>query len=268
MTIRLRSKFGDLKAINKTALVTFTMAFDPDEKASQLILESLPQAGADIIELGMPFSDPMADGIVIQNAAIRALESKSKLKNIIKMVEKFRLNDKVTPIILMGYINPILTYGMENFVHDTASAGVDGFIIVDLPPEEDGDFLPLCEAKDLALIKLVTPTTDEERLKIILKKARGFIYYVAVTGVTGTKSADIEHISKSIDFIKAHTDLPVAVGFGIKDAISAKKIAKYSDAIVIGSALINKITSDNDPQYKNSLAFVKEIALAIAYTNS
>ncbi len=238
---RIKEKFVELKQQRKTGLVTYIMAADPDLKTSQEILNLLPQAGADIIELGMPFSDPMADGPVIQNAAIRALKNKAKLAMVFDMVKEFRKKDNKTPIILMGYINLLAHLGLEKFVLTAKNSGVDGLIIVDLPPEEDNELLALCDEYEIDLIKLATPTSDAKRLEIISKKARGFIYYVTVTGTTGGASASSLDIEKAVNKIKTHTDLPIVAGFGIKNHNDVNKLAGKVDAVVVGSALVAEI---------------------------
>jgi tryptophan synthase alpha chain len=259
--MRIKNKFAELKNQKRAALITYIMAYDPDLKKSSEILNGLPQAGADIIELGMPFSDPMADGATIQEAAIRALDAGAKLAGILKMVADFRKKDDETPIILMGYYNPIHNYGLEKFSKEAAAAGVDGLLIVDLPPEEDDELYNCANKSGLSLIKLATPTTDDERLKIILKKASGFLYYVAVAGVTGTKSASYDSIGDAVARIKKHTDIPVAVGFGIKTANDVAAVGKHADAVVVGSSLVSKIAGGD---VAKALGFVEELAGGVA----
>lgn len=258
MSQRLTNCFNNLKKQQKKGLLTFNMAFDPDEATSLEILQSLPDAGADIVEFGMPFSDPMADGPTIQEASIRALKAGAKSKKILSLAAKFRQHNNTTPLILMGYLNPIMHYGMESFVSDAVNAGADGLIIVDLPPEEDHSLAKLCQKHDIALIKLVTPTTDKTRLQTILKHASGFIYYVAVAGVTGTKSSSAGDIKPQIDMIRQQTNLPIAVGFGIKDANSAQAMAQHADAVVVGSSLVKLIAKK-----QNTSQLVKSLADAI-----
>ncbi len=243
MTERIKKKFAELKKQNRAGLVTYTMAYDKDYQTSLDILKNLPKAGADIIELGMPFSDPMADGPTIQEAALRAFAAGAKLKGVLEIVEKFRKEDDKTPIILMGYYNPLYNYGLEKFVVDAKRSGVDGLLIVDLPPEEDSELYKITKSNNIALIKLATPTTDEKRMAVIAKKATGFIYYVAVAGVTGTKSASYASIADAVKLIKKHSNLPVAVGFGIKSKEDVQQVAKYADAVVVGSELIKQILS-------------------------
>lgn len=238
---RIQDCFSKLKTENKKALITFITAGHPDKKTSQDILNTLPESGADIIELGMPFTDPMADGPVIQNASLKALENGTTLKDVLAMVEAFRITNKTTPLILMGYFNPIYKYGIESFVKKAAAAGVDGFLIVDLPPEEDDELRIPAENAGLNVIKLVTPTTNEKRLPKVLAKASGFLYYVSITGVTGTKKADTGTVAKHIKQIKTHTDLPVAVGFGIRTTEDAAAMAQIADAIVVGSSIVETL---------------------------
>lgn len=238
---RIQDCFSKLKAENKKALVTFITAGHPEKSISQDILNSLPESGADIIELGMPFTDPMADGPVIQNSSLKALENGTTLKDVLSMVRTFRSTNDTTPLILMGYFNPIYKYGIESFTKDAAEAGVDGLLIVDLPPEEDDELRIPAEKAGLDLIKLVTPTTNEKRLPKVLAKASGFLYYVSITGVTGTKKADTSAVAAHIEEIKKHTDLPVAVGFGIKTAEDAAVMAGIADAIVVGSSIVETL---------------------------
>ncbi|MDB2415507.1 tryptophan synthase subunit alpha [Rickettsiales bacterium] len=260
MTLRIKNKFEDLKKQGRAGLITFTMAYDPDLEKSLEIFKSLPESGADIIEIGMPFSDPSADGVAIQEAGKRALKSGAKLAGVLGMVAEFRKGDNETPIIIMGYYNPIQHYGCDKFLKDAKKSGVDGLIIVDLPLEEDKEFFALAESENISLIKLITPTTNSERLEKILKRASGFLYYVSVAGITGQKSATTESVKKSIDMIKKHTDLPVAVGFGIKDAKSASEMSKVADAIIVGSALVKCVEKNDD----SVLSLVKALRDAIS----
>ena len=229
------------KALDRTALVTFIMAGDPDHEKSLEALKTLPDSGADVIEIGMPFSDPAADGATIQKAGQRALAAGANMNKTFEMVKDFRSSNDNTPIILMGYANPLYAYGLEKFANDVADAGVDGLIIVDLPPEEDAELREHTEKRDIDMIRLITPTTDEERLKIILDGASGFLYYVSITGVTGTAKANQEAIKPHIDQIKSHTNLPVAIGFGIKTPEDAKEMGSLSDAVVVGSAIVDQV---------------------------
>jgi len=244
---RIEQKFAEMKKQGRAALVTFTTAGDPDYDTALGILRGLPAAGADIIELGMPFSDPMADGPAIQAASIRALKGGMTVRKTLQMVQDFRMEDQTTPIILMGYYNPLYIYGVEEFLADALEAGVDGLIIVDLPPEEDNELaLPAKEA-GMGCIHLATPTTDEERLDKILKNASGFLYYVSITGITGTAEPDLGPVKAAVDMIKGRTALPVAVGFGIKTPENVRAFAEIADAVVVGSAIVN-IIGDNIDQ--------------------
>ena len=243
---RINEKFQQLKSDNKKALVTFVTAGDPDVEKSQSVLNNLPQSGADIIEIGMPFTDPMADGPAIQASSLRALENGMSLKGVLNMLRNFRQNNTKTPVILMGYFNPIYKYGCEDFVRDSHEAGADGLIIVDLPPEEDEELRVHTQKAGLDLIRLVTPTTIGTRLDTVLENASGFLYYVSITGVTGTKSANIDEVGAHIEAIKEKTDLPVAVGFGIKTPEDAANMAKIADAVVVGSSIVENIKENQD----------------------
>ena len=240
---RIAKRFEDLKAAGRAGLVTFVTAGDPDLETSFEIMRGLPRAGADLIELGMPFSDPMADGPAIQAGSQRALDNGANMGRTLEMVQRFRLDDDETPIILMGYFNPVYIYGLEKFVQDAKEAGVDGFIIVDLPPEEIEMRGPVSEA-GLDFIYLTAPTTDDERLPVVAKEASGFIYYVSVTGVTGSKSAETADIEAAMARLRRHTDLPIAVGFGIKTPAQAAAMGKHADAVVVGSALVAQIAEN------------------------
>jgi tryptophan synthase alpha chain len=240
---RIEKRFKDLKKAGRTGLITFITAGDPNKETSNEILQKLPESGADIIELGMPFSDPMADGPAIQTSSLRSLNNGNSMLTTLEMVSDFRKVDKDTPIILMGYFNPIYLYGIENFVTDAAKSGVDGFIIVDLPPEESEMREPVKKA-GLSFIYLIAPTTNSQRIPIITKHANGFIYYVSVTGITGTTSADSGDIATAIKKIRFHTDLPIAVGFGITTSEKAREIGNYAEAVVVGSAFVNRISEN------------------------
>ena len=243
-TGRIEATFARLREEGRAGLVTFTTAGDPDRETSFEVLNAVARGGADIIELGMPFSDPMADGPIIEAAGHRALEGGIKMRHILDMVRRFREDDDATPIVLMGYFNPVYHYGVEKFSIDAVAAGVDGLIIVDLPPEEDAELrLPAARA-GLRLVRLATPTTDEKRLPKVLDHASGFLYYVAVAGITGTKSSVAGDVSHAVARIKAETDIPVAVGFGIKTPEQAAEIARAGDAVVVGSAIV-KVVADN-----------------------
>ncbi|MAO54892.1 MAG: tryptophan synthase subunit alpha [Rhodospirillaceae bacterium] len=243
---RITRKFAALKAEGRAGLVTFLTAGDPTPEASEDILLGIAEAGADLIEIGMPFSDPMADGPAIQASSLRALKAGMTLPKTLEIVRSFRKKDDDTPIILMGYFNPIYIYGVDRFLTDAREAGIDGLIVVDLPPEEEGELcLPAIEA-GLNFIYLTAPTTDDKRLPKVVKHASGFVYYVSITGITGTKSADAGQVGEAVARIRRHTDLPVAVGFGIKTPDQAAEIAKVADAAVVGSALVQVIADNRD----------------------
>ena len=238
---RIDKRFAECKAAGRPALVTYVMAGDPDLATSQAIMESLPQAGSDIIEFGMPFSDPMADGVAIQLGGQRALAGGMTLRGVLGMVEDFRRKDETTPIVLMGYYNPIYIFGVEAFIVAAKQAGVDGLIIVDLPPEEDEELcIPALKA-GLNFIRLTTPTTDDKRLPAVLKNTSGFVYYVSMNGVTGAVIKSRGAVGEAVERIKTHTDLPVAVGFGIKTAEDAAEIGKHADGIVVGTVLVDAV---------------------------
>ena len=264
---RIDRRFAQLKAEGRGGLVTYMMAGDPDQGTAQAILNGLPGAGADIIELGMAFSDPMADGPAIQAAANRALDGGITLKKTLDMVRAFRATDDDTPIVLMGYYNPIYIYGVDKFLTDAKAAGVDGLIVVDLPPEEESELCIPALSAEINFIYLTAPTTDDKRLPVVLEKASGFVYYVSITGITGTASAAIGDIEQAVERIKSHTDLPVAVGFGIKTPDFARDVARVADAAVVGSALVGVITDNLDGADKaqpglvdKTLAFVQRLA--------
>ncbi len=241
MSDRLARRFAACAAEDRAALVTFITAGDPELARGPSILAALVAGGADIIELGMPFTDPMADGPAIQAGNIRSLTSGTTLRAVLAMIQAFRLTDGTTPLILMGYFNPILAYGVEAFAADAAAAGLDGTIVVDLPPEEDGELAPLLRDHGLHNVRLATPTTDARRLPTVLAGASGFVYYVAVAGVTGTASAADADIACAVARLKAATKLPVAVGFGIKTPAQAAAVARHADGVVVGSALVSLI---------------------------
>lgn len=241
MTSRIAARFAALKAQNRPALVTYVMAGDPDQAVGQAILDMLPQAGADIIELGMPFSDPMADGVSVQRAGQRALAAGQTLVGVLGMVEDFRRKDETTPIVLMGYYNPIYSMGVDTFLAAAVDAGVDGLIVVDLPPEEDDELCLPALAAGINFIRLATPTTDDRRLPAVLNNTSGFVYYVSMTGVTGAAIKSRGAVGDAVARIKAHTDLPIVVGFGIKTADDAADIGRHADGIAVGSALVDTV---------------------------
>ncbi|MFZ1893867.1 MAG: tryptophan synthase subunit alpha [Rhodoplanes sp.] len=243
---RIDARFAALKKQGRAGLVTFTMAGDPDQATALAILKSLPKAGADVIELGMPFSDPMSDGPTIQAAGQRALKQGQTLAKTLAMVRAFRATDDATPLVLMGYFNPIYVYGVDRFLADAKAAGVDGLIIVDLPPEEDEELcLPAIRA-GLNFIRLATPTTDDKRLPAVLANSSGFVYYVSITGITGMAAPDPAKVASAVARIKRHTPVPVAVGFGVRTAADAASIARGADAVVVGSALVAALAKTLD----------------------
>lgn len=241
MTARMEKRFADLRAENRPALITYFMGGDPDFETSLGIMKALPEAGSDVIELGMPFSDPMADGPAIQLAGQRALKNGQSLKTTIDLAREFRKVDNDTPIVLMGYYNPIYIYGVEKFIEDALASGIDGLIIVDLPPEMDDELCIPALQKDLNFIRLATPTTDEKRLPTVLNNTSGFVYYVSMNGITGSALPDPSLISGAVGRIKAHTNLPVCVGFGVKTAEHAKAIGAVADGVVVGTAIVAQI---------------------------
>ncbi|HEX4042647.1 MAG TPA: tryptophan synthase subunit alpha [Xanthobacteraceae bacterium] len=267
MSGRIEQRFAALKADGRAALVTFTMAGDPDYATSVAILKSLPKAGADVIELGMPFTDPMADGPAIQAAGLRALAAGQNMKKTLAAVREFRAGDNATPLVLMGYYNPIYIYGVDRFLADAKAAGVDGLIVVDLPPEEDGELcLPALQA-GLNFIRLATPTTDDKRLPTVLTNTSGFVYYVSITGITGAAAPDAGKVATAVARIKRHTKLPVCVGFGVRTAEQARAIAEHADGVVVGSALVEAVRknlgSDGDPTAA-SIASVTDLVGGLA----
>lgn len=241
---RIEKTFKKLKANQKKALNIFVTAGYPDKQRSLQILKSLPASGADLIELGIPFTDPMADGPTIQNSSLQALENGMSLRGTLDMLIDFRKSNNETPVILMGYFNPIYKYGCEKFSRDAKDAGADGLIIVDLPPEEDKELRLPAEQAGLNLIRLITPTTIGERLDTVIENASGFLYYVSIAGVTGTKSANIEEVGAHIQNIKTKTNLPIAIGFGIKTPQDAANMSKIADAVVVGSAIVENIDTN------------------------
>jgi tryptophan synthase alpha chain len=242
-TARLNACFAALKAKNQAAFVAYVMAGDPDTETAFEILRGLPGAGADIIELGYPFSDPMAEGPPIQRAALRGLKAGMTLRGTLDLVRRLRSSDQTTPVVLMGYMNPLMSYGLEPFATDAAEAGVDGLIVVDCPPEESGPLADLLDAAQVSLIRLATPTSDDKRLPVVVARTSGFVYYVSVAGVTGVKEADAGAVAPAVARVRAASGLPVAVGFGIKTPERAAEVARVADGVVVGSALVDVIVS-------------------------
>lgn len=259
---RIQTCFAELKKQNRAALVTFVTAGDPDYDTAMRIFKGLPAAGADVIELGMPFTDPMADGPAIQLANIRSMKNGQTLAKTLQMVSEFRKDNQHTPVVLMGYFNPIHHYGVPAFIADAKTAGVDGLIIVDLPPEHNAEFCDPAQAAGLDFIRLTTPTTDDVRLPKVLNNSSGFVYYVSVAGVTGTGSATMEHIEEAVARLRRHTDLPVCIGFGIRTPEHAANIARLADGAVVGSAFVDLIeqASSADEAVEGVLARCRAIA--------
>ncbi len=264
MTTRIDTRFAELKKEGRAAFVTFVMCGDPDLATSLEIIKALPKAGADIIEIGMPFTDPMADGPAIQAAGLRALKAGTTLKKTLGVVRDFRQGDNATPIVLMGYYNPIYIYGVDKFLADAKSAGVDGLIIVDLPPEEDTELCIPAMKAGLNFIRLATPTTDDKRLPAVLANTSGFVYYVSITGITGSASADTAEVSAAVARIKRHTQLPVCVGFGIRTPDAARGIAQAANGAVVGSALIDALRATLDSEGRATAKTVPAVADLVA----
>ena len=260
MTGRIERRFAALQKENRAALVTFTMAGDPDYATSVAILKALPKAGADVIELGMPFTDPMADGPAIQAAGLRALKAGQNMKKTLAAVREFRAGDEATPLVLMGYYNPIYVYGVDRFLADAKAAGVDGLIVVDLPPEEDAELCLPALAAGVNFIRLATPTTDDKRLPTVLTNTSGFVYYVSITGITGAAAPDPGQVAAAVARIKRHTKLPVCVGFGVRTAEHARAIAENADGVVVGSALVEAVRNSLGPDSKPTSATVPAVA--------
>ena len=264
MTTRIDRRFAALREEGRAALVTYVMAGDPDYDSSLAILEALPQAGADVIEIGMPFTDPMADGPAIQAAGLRALNTGQDMKRTLALVRSFRRGDDATPIVLMGYYKPIYIYGVERFLADAKLAGVDGLIVVDLPPEEDEELcLPALKA-GLNFIRLATPTTDDKRLPAVLANTSGFVYYVSIAGITGAAAPDADKVHAAVTRIKRHTKLPIAVGFGVRTAKQARAIALGAEGVAVGSALVNAVKDSLDRQGRATPRTVKAVAGLVA----
>ncbi|UJW75482.1 tryptophan synthase subunit alpha [Rhizobium sp. SL42] len=244
MTARMDKRFADLKAEGRPALVTYFMAGDPDYATSLAIMKALPEAGSDVIELGMPFSDPMADGPAIQMAGQRALKSGQTLLKTLELAREFRKTDQTTPIVLMGYYNPIYVFGVEHFLDVAVDVGIDGLIVVDLPPEMDDELCIPARRRDINFIRLATPTTDDKRLPTVLQNTSGFVYYVSMNGITGSSMLDPSRVSGAVQRIKAHTDLPICVGFGVKTAEHARLIGANADGVVVGTAIVNQVANN------------------------
>jgi tryptophan synthase alpha chain len=263
---RIDARFAALKAEARAAFVSYVMAGDPDYDTALEILKGLPAAGADLIEVGFPFSDPMAEGPPIQRAALRALGNGMTLAKTLQMIAEFRKGDADTPIIMMGYANPLVGWGFPAFARDAAAAGVDGLIVVDIPPEEADPLADALDAEHLSLIRLATPTTDDKRLPVVIRRTSGFVYYVSVAGVTGVKEADADLVAPHVARVRAASGLPVAVGFGIKTPERAAAIARVADAVVVGSALVEEVASGlamNESVTKRVLSKVEALAKAV-----
>jgi tryptophan synthase alpha chain len=266
MSSRISKVFKNLRLNKRSAFIPYITAGDPDIELSQMILESLPLGGADIIEIGMPFSDPMADGPSIQESSLRSLNNGHDMNKTLMMIERFRIKDKETPIVLMGYFNPILQFGIKSFINRCEEVGVDGLIVVDLPIEHSDEVCIPAQKSGIDFINFITPTTNKERLKQILNVSSGFLYFVSIAGITGTKAPDNKIIEELIKNIKQNTDLPIGVGFGIKSSSQVEEISNFSDAIVVGSAIVNEIDSlkiknfDNDLIVKNMIDFLLELS--------
>jgi tryptophan synthase alpha chain len=264
MTTRIDQRFAALKKEGRAGLVTFVTAGDPDYATSLAILKAAPGAGADVIELGMPFTDPMADGPAVQASSLRALKAGQTLRKTLDLVRAFRAGDPDTPIVLMGYYNPIYIYGVDRFLADAVSAGVDGLIVVDLPAEEDDELCVPALKAGLNFIRLATPTTDDKRLPAVLANTSGFVYYVSITGITGAATPEFGRVAQAVARIKRHTDLPIAVGFGVKNAEHARTIAQGADGVVVGSALVEAVRTSLDPDGKATAKTVPAVADLIA----
>jgi tryptophan synthase alpha chain len=264
---RIDARFAKLRDENRGGLGVFITAGDPDRATGEAILKGLPSAGADMIEFGMPFTDPMADGPAIQESSQRALKAGMTLRGVLELVRAFRADDQDTPVILMGYYNPIYIYGVDAFITDALEAGADGLIIVDLPPEEDEELCIPALKRGLGFIRLATPTTDDKRLPAVLRNTAGFVYYVSITGITGTADVPTDMVTKAVERLKRHTELPVCVGFGIKTPEQAADIARIADGAIVGSAVVNTIKASLDGDGKatdatvsDTLRFVKTLA--------
>ena len=271
MTARMDKRFADLKAQNRPALVTYFMGGDPDFDSSFGIMKALAQSGADVIELGMPFSDPMADGPAIQMAARRSLQGGQTLQKTLDIAKEFRKDDQDTPIVLMGYYNPIYIYGVDAFLDAAIDAGIDGLIVVDLPPEMDDELCIPALDKGINFIRLATPTTDDKRLPTVLNNTSGFVYYVSMNGITGSALTEVANVSEAVKRIKSHTELPICVGFGVKTAEQAQAIGADADGVVVGSAIVSQIANSLDENgaatvetISNVSTLIKELAQGVA----
>jgi len=264
MSTRIDRRFAALAQEGRAALVTYLMGGDPDPQTSLEVLRVLPQAGADVIELGIPFTDPMADGPSIQAAGLRGLKAGMTLKKVLGLVRAFRERDDTTPLILMGYYNPVYVYGVERFLDDAKTAGVDGLIVVDLPPEEDAELCIPALAAGLNFIRLATPTTDDRRLPAVLANTSGFVYYVSITGITGAATPDPSRVGAAVARIKRHTNLPVAVGFGVKNAVTAEAIAQQADGVVVGTALVDALRRSLDKENRATAQTVSAVTDLVA----
>ncbi|MBN9148518.1 MULTISPECIES: tryptophan synthase subunit alpha [unclassified Nitrobacter] len=264
MSTRIDTRFAELRKQGRAAFVTFLMAGDPDPATSLAIIQALPEAGADIIEIGMPFTDPMADGPAVQAAGRRALKAGMTVTKTLQMIRDFRQNEDATPVVLMGYYNPIYIYGVERFLVDAKAAGIDGLIVVDLPPEEDSELCIPAMKAGLNFIRLATPTTDDKRLPAVLANTSGFVYYVSITGITGSAAADSAAVGAAVGRIKRHTDLPVCVGFGIRTPEAARGIAEGADGAVVGSALVDALSGSLDTGGKATAGTVNAVAGLVA----
>jgi tryptophan synthase alpha chain len=267
---RIDARFAQLKREGRAALVTFLTAGDPDPKTSTAIVKQMPSAGADLIELGMPFSDPMADGPAIQASSLRALHTGASMKTTLALVREFRAGDNTTPIVLMGYYNPIYQYGVDKFLADARGAGVDGLIVVDLPPEEDEELCLPARKAGIHFVRLATPTTDDKRLPAVLRNTAGFVYYISIAGITGTRSAAEADVAKAVKRLKSHTALPVVVGFGLRTAEQSAAVARDADGAVVGTALVERIAGSLDAAGKAKpgtadavLSLVRDLAAGV-----